>query len=213
MKKSTNKKGVKTENKTELKKEKSKENKLLLKILLVIGMFFLAILVAFFVMKSSAHPKYNGVNFNVIQEGEITFYQTSFQVIYKGKLTNYNIYLRNNPKDLEKEVPFQGELELRNFMVVNTTTENLFCEGDWSLATGNLMNLEIFNIEIMRDENASCSEGGEYMFVEIEEGEETKIEQFGPSCYRLTVSDCEILPVTERFMIEVFAEVNSMFED
>lgn len=190
--------------------EKVKENKLLFKILLVIGIFFLAILVAFFVMRSSSHLKYNGVTFNTIQEGEITFYQTAFQVIYNGKLTNYNIYLRNNPKKLEKNVPFEGELDLKNFMVINTTSENLFCEGDWNLAIGNMINLGIFNIDIMKDENASCSEGGEYMFIEIEEGEETKIEQFGPSCYKLIVSDCEILPVTERFMIEVFSEVNSM---
>ena len=50
------------------------------------------------------------LTFNVIQEGELTFYQTAFQVIYKGKLANYNIYLRNNPKELERKVPFEGEL-------------------------------------------------------------------------------------------------------
>lgn len=193
--------------------ERIKENKLLLKILLVIGFFFLAILVAFFVMKPSARPDYNGVTFNVVQEGELTFYETSFNVIYQGKPTLYNIYLRNNPKELEKNVPFEGELELKNFMVLNSTTSNLFCEGDWNLAIGNLLNLNIFNIEIMKDENASCSSAGEYMFVEIEEGEETKIKQTGPSCYKLIVNDCEILPVTERFMIEFFSEVNILLNE
>ena len=193
--------------------EKSKENKLLLKILLVIGFFFLVILAAFFIMKSSASPKYNGVTFNVVQEGELTFYETSFNVIYKGKPTVYNFYLRNNPKELKKNVPFEGKVELKNFMVLNSTTKNLFCEGDWNLAIGNLLNLNIFNIEIMKDENASCSSEGEYIFVEIEEGEETKVEQVGPSCYRLIVSDCEILPVTERFMIEVFSEVNTLLDE
>jgi hypothetical protein len=48
------------------------------------------------------------------------------------------------------------------------------------------------------------------MFVQIEEGEETRIEQFGPSCYKLIVNDCEILPATERFMIEVFSEFNAL---
>ncbi len=190
--------------------ERIKENKLLVKILLVIGFFFLVIMIAFFSMKSSTHPKYNGVTFNMIQEGELTFYETSFNVMQAGKPAVYNIYLRNSPKKLEKDVAFEGELELRNIMVLNSTTENLFCEGDWNLAIGNLLNLNIFNIEIMKDENASCSEGGEYMFVQIEEGEETRIEQFGPSCYKLIVNDCEILPATERFMIEVFSEVNAL---
>lgn len=193
--------------------ERVKENKLLLKILLVIGFFFIAILVAFFIMRTSTRPDYNGVTFNVVQEGELTFYQTAFNVIYKGKPTVYNFYLRNNPKELKKNVPFDGEIELRNIMVLNSTTENLFCDGDWNLAIGNLLNLNIFNIDIMRDENASCSSEGDYMFVQIEEGEETKVEQFGPSCYKLVVSDCEILPATERFMIEVFSEVNTLLKE
>jgi len=117
--------------------------------------------------------------------------------------------LRNNPKELGKTVPFEGNITLRKFLVLNTTTDNLFCDGDWSLAIGNLQNLEIFGISVIKDENASCSSTGGYSFVQIEEGNETKIEQFGPSCYKLTVANCEILPVTERFLIEVFAKINS----
>ena len=198
--------------KQEIKKEKERQNKTLKAVLILIVIFFLAVFVSFFVMKTNNHPKYNGVTFNVIQEGELTFYQTTFKVIDKGKLTNYNLYLRNNPQKLEKKVPFEGELELRNFIVLNSTTENLFCEGDWTIAIANMLNLEIFNIEIMKDENASCDQEGEYTFIQIEEGEKTKIVQYGPSCYKLIVSDCEILPVTERFMIEVFGEVNALLE-
>jgi hypothetical protein len=194
------------------KKEMSKENKTLMKVLIVIGAFFLILVVSFLIMKSSNQPKYNGMTFNVVKEGELTFYQTTFKVLYKGESINYNIYLRNNPRELEKKVPFEGELDLRNLFVLNTTTENLFCDGDWNLAIGNLQNLEIFNIEIMTDKNATCDENGNYMFVQIEEGEETKIEQYGPSCYKLIVSDCEILPVTERFMIEVFSKVNERLD-
>jgi hypothetical protein len=190
------------------KKEISKENKMLSKILIVIGIFFLIIIIAFIIIRVSTKPNYNGVTFNAIQEGEIIFYQTTFKVLYKGELTNYNIYLRNNPNKLKKEVPFDGELNLKNILVLNTTTENLFCEGDWNLAIGNLQNLGIFNIQIMKDENATCSQEGDFMFLQIEEGEESRIEQYGPSCYKLIVSDCEILPVTERFMIETFAKVN-----
>ncbi len=187
-----------------------KQNKTLGNILVFIGVFLLVFAIAFVIVGVKNKPSYNGVTFNVIKEGELTFYQTAFNVAYKGKPATYNIYLRNNPKELAKEVPFNGELNLKNILVLNTTTENLFCDGDWNLAIGNLQNLGIFNIKIMRDENASCSSGGEYMFVQIEEGNETKIEQYGPSCYKLIVSDCEILPVTERFMIETFAKVDSM---
>jgi hypothetical protein len=195
------------ENKKTLAK---KQNKTLGNILVFIGILFLVLIISFIVTRASNNPSYKGVTFNVIKEGELTFYQTAFKVLYKGENATYNIYLRNNPKELAKEVPFNGKLNLKNNLVLNTTTENLFCDGDWNLAIGNLQNLKIFNINIMRDENASCSSGGEYMFVQIEEGNETRIEQYGPSCYKLIVSDCEILPVTERFMIETFAKVDSM---
>ena len=192
---------------TAKKEEKEKQNKLLRNILIFIGVLLIILIVVFIIKYSSSKIEYKGVKFNVVKEGDLIFYQTSFQVIYNKELATYNIYLRNNPKDLEKEVPFDGTLNLRNILVLNTTTENLFCGGDWNLAIGNMKNLGIFNIDIMKDENANCSQGGEYMFVQIEEGEESRIEQYGPSCYKLIVNNCEILPVTERFMIEAFSEV------
>jgi hypothetical protein len=198
-----------SENKKSIAK---KNNKTLRNILVFIGVFLLVFVMAFVIIGIKNKPDYKGVTFNVIKEGELTFYQTAFNVLYKGKPATYNIYLRNNPKELAKEVPFNGELNLKNILVLNTTTENLFCGGDWSLAMGNLQNLEIFNIKIMKDENASCDSEGRYMFVRIEEGNETKIEQYGPSCYKLIVSDCEILPATERFMIEIFSKVDSMLD-
>lgn len=197
----------------EKKKEKTKQNKTLRNIFVFIGVFLLVFALVFIIMGIRNKPDYRGVTFNVIKEGELTFYQTAFKVLYKGENATYNIYLRNNPKELAKEVPFDGELNLKNILVLNTTTENLFCDGDWNLAIGNLQNLGIFNIKIMRDENATCSPGGEYVFVQIEEGNETKVEQYGPSCYKLIVSDCEILPATERFMIEVFADVDFMLAE
>lgn len=196
--------------KKEPKKEKfKKENKILRNILIFIGIFFLVFAIVFIIATIKNKPDYNGVTFHVVQEGQLIFYQTSFDRIYQGKPIIYNFYLRNNPKELGKEVPFNGEINLKKFLILNTTTENLFCDGDWSLAIGNLQNLEIFNIKVMKDENASCNSDGAYMFVQIEEGNETKVEQYGPSCYRLTVANCEILPVTERFMIEIFAKINS----
>lgn len=206
------KKRVKGKELSEQEKVKAKENKFLSRFFIVILLFFLAIIVAFFIMKSPSHTKYNGITFNVIKEGELIFYEVPFNVANNGKPAVYNIYLRNEPKKLNKEIPFKGELELKNYMVLDVTTENLFCDGDWNIAIGNMLNLNIFNIEIMKDENAGCDPEGEYMFVQIEEGEKSMIEQTGPSCYKLIVSDCEVLPVTERFMIEVFSEVNKHLE-
>ena len=102
---------------------------------------------------------------------------------------------------------------MTNNLILNVTTENLFCDGDWQIAIGNLMNLEIFNIKVGKDENASCDLEGRYTFVQISESNESKIEQYGPSCYHLYVADCEILPVTEKFMVETFLKINEFTKD
>ncbi|MCX6750779.1 MAG: hypothetical protein NTZ83_04940, partial [Candidatus Pacearchaeota archaeon] len=135
-----------------IKKERKEENKVLKIVLVFIGIFFLCLIVAFFIMWSSNHPKYGGLTFNVVQEGQLTFYQTSFPIIYQGEVAKYNIYLRNNPKKLEKEVPFTGDISSIQDTVINITHE-FDCDGDQTIAIANLVNLYgAINKKIMRDE-------------------------------------------------------------
>ena len=190
-------------------KSKSEEDRVLKFVLLFIGVFFLVLIVSFFVMRSQNTPDYRGITFNTIQEGELTFYQASFPVLYKGKTTDYNIYLRNNPKKLDKEVPFEGEIDSIKDTVINITKE-FDCEGDQVIAIANIVNLyNAIGKDIMRDDNASCDELGRYMYIVIQEGEETSIEQFGPGCYNINIKGCEILEGTERFIAEMLVKINS----
>jgi len=46
------------------------------------------------------------------------------------------------------------------------------------------------------------------MYINLKEGEETKIEQTGTACYDILINNCEILEGTEKFMVETFAEIN-----
>ncbi len=196
--------------------EKKKSNKLIFLVLLIMGLAIAGAVIMLLKSSQPAHSKYDGMKFEVVREGELIFYKTVFDVIYENKPTKYVFYLRNDPKELEKKINFKGELELRNFVVMESTTENLFCDGDWSIALANLLNLEIFNMKFLKDEDAGCDPDGQYMFIQIteaEKGEKSRIEQYGPSCYKLIVSDCEILPVTERFIIETFSEVNKILKD
>ena len=147
----------------------------------------------------------------IIKEGNLIFYNTFIKVVDSNtrEPINYNFYIRNNPKKLIKDVPFIGNLSLKETMVINITTDDLFCGGDWSIAMGNFVNLhEIVGVKLIRDENASCELFGQYTFVEISEGEKTFIKKFGPSCYLISINDCEILEGTERFMLETFIKVD-----
>jgi hypothetical protein len=207
----TEKKNIKKENNEvrEEKKERTKENKILKIILLIIGFFFLAIIVSFVMMRISSHPKYGGLTFNVVQEGELKFYQTSFPIIYKGDVAKYNIYLRKNPKELQRKIPFTGEISSIQDTVIDIR-KDFDCNGDQVIAIANIVNLYgAINKKIMRDENASCDELGRYMYLVVQPGEETSVEQFGPNCYNINVKDCEILEGTERFIMEMLAKINS----
>jgi len=181
-------------------------------ILGVLSAIILLCLIGFIFNYSATHFDYKGLKFKKVVQGEIIFYEVPMVTQYEGSKLTYNFYLRTNPNKL-KDVTFDGEIELKNALILNVTTENLFCDGDWQIAIGNLMNLYIFNIEVGRDENATCDSAGRYAFVQIHEGNESRIEQYGPACYNLYIADCEVLAVTEKFMVETFVKINEFEED
>ena len=186
------------------KEQVTKENKLLRNILIALGIFALMFAGIYFFANSAKNFEYKGVGYTIVNE--VAPYQTSFPVKYQGKEAIYNIYLRNDPRKLDKSVPFYGEINLKQNLVINAT-DNLNCNGNGIIAVANLAKMQIFQMEILKDKNATCDSGGRYMFVNIIEGNESKVKQYGPSCYELTVNNCEIIPVTERFLTEIFANV------
>jgi len=196
-----------------LEKQIRSENDTLKKFFIGIGVFILVLVGIIWGISSMNYFEYKGVKF--IKENFcdakpcLIFYRTSFPVIYKDEMTgkaisaDYNFYIRNDPRELEEEVPFNGKMILLDNMVINAT-DDFNCNGDGVIAIANLLKLSLFNMKIIRDENATCDSLGRYTFLQIEEGNDTMIQQFGPSCYRITVNNCEILKATERFMVESF---------
>lgn len=199
------------------KKEQIKnENKILRNLLIGVGIFILAIVLSIFILDSVRNLEYEGIEFNVVKFCDsgpcLITYHTAFPVIFEGNVVPYNFYLRNDPRDLGENVNFEGELILYDNMVIESE-ESFNCEGDGIIAMKNLVTLyDVVGINVLKDETASCPEGEEYMFVRVQEGEETSIEQFGPSCYNININNCEILEGTERFMIETFVELEKIFD-
>ena len=194
-------------------KEQIKKQKKQLGIILgILGAIMLLFLIVFMFIYQSTHFDYKGLKFKTVQEGSIIFYQVPMITQYQGSKLEYSFFLRTNPNKLKK-VPFDGEIVLKNDIFLNVTTENLFCDGDWQISIGNLMNLNIFNINVGKNENASCEGAGKYAFVQISEGNESKIEQVGDACYNLYIADCEVLAVTEKFMVETFVKIDEFAED
>ena len=199
------------EKKQATKEEIEKEKKTLRNILIGLGLLVLLVLFGIYFINSLRHFEYRGVTGDVVKEGDLIFYKTAFPVKYQGQIIPYNIYIRNDPRKLNK-IPFEGEMDFGvkfndgNYRLVLDTNDEFNCDGDEVISIGNLVNLKALGIKVVKDENASCDSEGRYMYVKIQKSEKSEIKQIGNACYELNVANCEILKVTERFMIEAFVK-------
>ncbi|MGD9275795.1 MAG: hypothetical protein PVJ67_01335 [Candidatus Pacearchaeota archaeon] len=195
-----------------IKKEIEKQNKLLRNIFIVLGMIVVIVLFAYLFANSMKNFEYKGVGFTIVDE--IAPYRVSIPVSYGDGITgkivdaDYNIYLRNDPRDLD-DIPIKGEIIFRPNMVVGVNTENLFCDGDWVIAIGNLQKLEVLRVNLIAKNESEIKvyiPQSNYMFLNIKEANETSIVQKNDNSYDLNVADCEILKATEKLMLEAFIQ-------
>ena len=118
------------------KGQKLEENKILVSILICLAFLVLMVAVYFIAAKSATQFKYDGLKFTVMKQGELTLYQTSFPIMYKGNKSVYNIYLRNDPRKVDREVPAPDTPLVIDNTVVNITKE-FDCNGDQVIAIAN----------------------------------------------------------------------------
>lgn len=197
------------------KKEIKKENNILKIVIFVIIGFVLTFLVIYGVMYYTSHFEVEGVKFDIVQVGQLTLYHTSLPVSYQGGLADYNFYLRTDPRVLQN-LRFDDEITIKKDMVINMESD-FNCNGNGVIAIANLLNLyKLIGTEVIKDENASCDEiFGRYMWINIREGDNTKVNEFGLNggCYNIDINNCEILEGTEKFMLETFIEINKKLKE
>lgn len=199
------KKSKESANKEQIKNEK----KILRVVFLVIGLIALVFVAYMVFAYFTANFEYEGVKFSMVADEWVgILYNTKIPVVYNNsQKANYNFYLRKDPRITTKEVDFDGELLIKPLMVINSTGE-LNCDGDGIIALANLMSLyKVIGTEVGRAPNATCDSLGRYVYVNIEESNETRIIETTPACYTIKVNNCEILMATERYMIETFVEL------
>jgi hypothetical protein len=195
----------------ERKDQIKKENETLKKFLIGLGIFVLLLVLIGAFIYFINNFNYSGISFNVVKDpGGLIFYHNTFPLYTNGKqIANYNLYIRKDPRQLDK-VPFEGEVILASKLVYNDTNE-FNCEGDGVIALANFAQFfGAIGVDVVRDPNVSCDSLGRYAFVKVIAGNETSIIQTGPKCYEFRVNDCEILDVTEKFMIETLLRMNEI---
>ncbi len=202
--------------KEETGKQSKEESKQLKKIFLVLGFLVSIFVVVLIFINASATFTYDGIDFETVKSGDLILYKTSLPVNSDDhKITgdavsiNYNFYLRNDPRKL-KNIPLKLDENLNQLTsTVINFTEGFNCDGMGVVAVTNLANLlKVLDAEVMKDETAVCDPEGRYTFLRLQRGNETSIEQFGPSCYNLNINNCEILDVTEKYMLELLSIIN-----
>ena len=190
---------------------KKRQNKQLRAIFIGLGVF-IALIAAFpFFINSSNSFEYEGVDFKIVQEGELTFYNTKVPLYSNGEYYNdYNFYLRNDPRKLN--VKFTGALIFNKEMVISAE-DPFSCGGYEIIAIENLKRLyQLYDRKVIKNESLGCDILGRYTHINLKSGDETKIELIGPACYNIIINDCEILEGTEKFMIETFVKMNKQLE-
>ena len=190
------------------------QNKILKGLFIAIVLIVVLIFGAIYFINNVENFNYRGVKGKVIQEGKLIFYEIEFPYLQKGKIIPYYIYIRNDPSRLDKQVPFNGEMDFgdifnvdNRYRLIINSEEEFVCDGHGVIALANMNNLEALKIRksiTTKDSNITCDDEGRYMFLNIISGNKTEINQIGNACYELTVNDCEILKGTERFMTEAF---------
>ncbi|MBU0907411.1 MAG: hypothetical protein KKD18_02515 [Nanoarchaeota archaeon] len=175
--------------------------------------------------------KYDGITFQKQMLGEIPLYQFAYstnkiamvsgRAVATSSKATVNMYLRNNPLDL-RDIPVEGgKIEYlpvdKKIYIVLSASPDLLCDYG-PIAMGQLssflnqngfkMGVGISDEDKAKEQNmdyVTCEEYQDNMVLSFEAGSETKIIRNG-NCYTLMVSDCRILPVAEKFIVQTLVD-------
>lgn len=186
------------------KEQIQNESKMLFWVLGVLGAIILIAIGVMFLMRGSQNFTLNGVPYSILKEGQLTFYGTKIpQISANGQRVDYNIYIQNDPRTLEKNIPFNGSVYIRPGVAINMSN-SLACHGNGAVAIVNLNNIYKNGLltTLINDSDGSvpCDSQARYVFVNIQPSNVTNIEQTSMTCYNINVANCQVLPAVERYM-------------
>lgn len=220
--------------------EAKKENKQIMWIIiLMISVILILVLVPY--LNNKFFNKFNYVNldFEKTKTGKVVFYSAKVPLtktlpitgafIGEDRITGrFNMNFRNDPRKLDyipvdianNTILFKG-----NIVYITMNPEDKPCEQN----VISVVSLTSFLIEFASmtvkgavtdkayaDENKipyiTCNNSLGNTVIYIKEGKETSIKKTNPLCYELTYNNCEMLPVSEKFILTVLEGYMSFFK-
>lgn len=158
---------------------------------------------------------YEGLTFTIEQQGELRLHHHAYFI---DPTTRYNLYLREDPR--ENDVEVKGRIlydSRRVYLSVNTSELNL-C-SDSAVGVGTLTSFLGLNGLKVKSASpdpvkaaefnvtyADCTTNQEDMVIILQAGTESLVEKVQDRCFVLTVQNCTVIPVIEKFMVESVAQ-------
>lgn len=211
------------EEEEEIAKPKANRDKEVIWVLIVMGVLLAVVLLTYYFVQSSKHFNYEGLTFTKELFGKIPVYHYSYYFNDStGKLYQYNLFLRNDPRS--NEVPVSGDPILFSagrftYVSINSTglkecdNSSIAIAGLASFFADNKLNVKGATPDKEEALNKSlryvtCAIDSDDNVVEIFVGNQTKITNKG-NCHKIEVSDCQILQATEKFVTQTVIDAKN----
>jgi len=217
------KKKIKKEKKTEGKKEERKKTNYEMQIMLIIFCMAVIILLIFaisFLVQESKKFNYAGLRFTKGQQGNLILYFTNIPLKDEtGKVQAYlPLYFREDPRKLSR-IGTDAEIMLKpvvamaaDSITVESCQDTILAAMTLSLKFFGGVGIKSFPATTNKSEAdtlnrtyVNCSKNANYSIIQFEMGNESRITEEG-NCYTLEFANCEIMNVTERFMLVAYAQ-------
>ncbi len=186
--------------------------------LILVGMAVVMILlVGFLGLRSKSKSfEYVGLQFEKTKFGQLIIYQTAIPIasVTGEAIANYNLNLRNDPRDLES-IPIGGRIRMRRSVLLALDPSMEDCQDNsfaglnlaQFLAAAGVQAKGATTNKTYAEENgvpfASCETGSElFTLVITEKANATQIKKETENCYKIQVANCnDLVKATERFIV------------
>ncbi len=200
--------------------EKKITNKPLYLILLAMIILVVVFFLAYFLFSSINKINYNGLTFTKEMFGEIPVFHHYYNFMSQGKLFQYNLYLRNDPR--QNKVALTGDAIGTGIEFFEKDTIYISLEKDalvgceyGSVGIANLASFLVDNKlnikgasadkELAMENNltyATCKDNPREVVITIRNSNETRVIHEEKDCYIIEVANCEVLPAIEKFQVQ-----------
>lgn len=206
---------IKKEKETNVDKQLKKSVKRYLPFVLWLAVLAVIFVVLYFAFQGLGKVKYEGLVFTKEKYGDIPIYHYSYLTeISADKLRTVEVLLRGNPA--ESKVPVSGEIVYPDGKTVYLGINSTVHECNYSMVgiaplkiflENNGLNVKVGTVD--RSEAlksnltyVSCKNYPDNMVISIMPGDETKIDKSGELCHNIYISNCEVVPAAEKFIVQ-----------